>query len=142
MSCRYDVDDRAEYLQIVPTGRICSLEELTEHANKIFTYAIQYDKRSILVDERNFVLGVSLVDIIDWIDSLTEKKIFYMQLQVAVLPNSLMPQTVYNDFEVFLQSRRYAYKVFNDISAALSWLKNPHTRVVGRRPGIEEGSAC
>ena len=110
------------YLQIVVAGRIDTLDELSAYGDQVIANARRYGKRCILLDERKLRTDLDLVDIINFVEGLSTQEIQSLRLRVAVLGSKTRRKDLSQDFEVFLQSKHFRYRIFETAEDALPWL--------------------
>ena len=131
MTVTLDRADTESYLRITAKGRIGSLEELSEYASRVISEATRYGKRCLLLDERGLRTDLELVDIIEFVEELSAQGIQSMRLRIAVLGSRTRRPDLSQDFEVFLQSKNFRYKIFETAEPALHWLGQPDCNLDG-----------
>lgn len=119
MAIKYQIENQANYLKVVASGRDDSLKEVISYSDAVMSAALEFSCKKILCDERELEYALSVSDTFE----LAEKvSLFASKLRkIAIVCNKDFLKDG-KFYETVATNRGLFVRVTSDYDEAIAWL--------------------
>ncbi|MDD3313405.1 hypothetical protein [Pseudodesulfovibrio sp.] len=111
------------HLYCLTAGAVTDAQSLIDWGLAIVRMAQEKKRPRILVDNREFILELSPLDVVEFASYFEERDIAFLGLRLAVLSSPSRPQTT-RLVETALTNRSASYRRFTSTEEAQAWLES------------------
>lgn len=123
MNVIFNIENKGQYIQIEPVGEVHDVNEYIDLQLKYFEIAIENKSKYLLIDVRNLIFPLGIMDQVRIVDHNLQNKQMEMigTYKIAILINSIQHEigSFYEDYSV---NRGINVKLFETAAKAVDWL--------------------